>query len=170
MNLKSITFGFENCEIITIEGKYVCQFLVDNFHTYFSRVACNAIEKVDIAETFAIEIAALADGPYNPFGRVEWGSTKFKRFLAYNDITSIQFTLYDDDGENEQTYYYWTKWVGDNEEINDGQYTYLSNLGNLYIVISKDKKFEDFFDKETINDEDAVNLHFDMCDVPRRRE
>lgn len=170
MNLKSITFEFENCEIITIEGKYVCQFLVDNLHTYFARIACNAIDKVDVAETFAIEIAALANGPHNPFGYIEPESTKFKRFLAFDDITSIKFTLCDDDGKNEKTYRYWTEWVGDSDMVNDGQYTYLSNLGNLYIVISKDKKFEDFFDKEEINDTAAVTFNFDMCDVPYREE
>ncbi|MCM1324381.1 MAG: hypothetical protein NC218_09480 [Acetobacter sp.] len=172
MNLKSITFGFENCESITIDGKYVCQFLVDDIHAYFARIACNAITKVDIADTFVIEIAAMADKPYKAFGQLDPTTSKFKRFLAYNDITSIDFTLYNDYGDepNEETYSYWLGWKGDCEEINEAQTTYLSDLGNLYIVVSKDKTFDDYFNKEEINDKDETSFHFDMCDIPYKKE
>lgn len=166
MNLKSITFGFENCEVLTIDGKYVCQFLVDNITKYFARIACNSIDKVEVVNTFIIEIAAGANDPYHPFGLEEscGPNFKFERLLQYNDITSIDFTLQDE--RTEETYTYWLYWGGDSEYSNAAQYTYLSDLGNLYIVVSKDKKFEDYFDKEIINDKNSIDFDFDMCDVP----
>lgn len=164
MKLSKITFGFENCETLTIDGKYVGSFLVEDLTTAFRRIACNSFDKVEIAHTFVIEIAAGADGEHKPFGIKDLETTKFKRLLMYNDITSIDFTL----GEGYETIEasYWLCWVGQQEEVNEGQHTYLSELGNLYIVVSDTKKFEDFFDKETINDKEAVEFDFKMYDIP----
>lgn len=166
MNLKSITFGFENCEVLTIDGKCVGEFLVDNITKYFARIACNSIDKVEVANTFAIEISTSANESYCPFGMKELcgPTTKFGRLLQYNDITSIDFTL--QDGETETTYSYWLYWREGNECLNVAQYTHLSTLGNLYIVVSKDKKFEDFFDEKRINDKHSVKFNFDMCNIP----
>ena len=54
MKLKNITFIFENCDSITIDGKYIGYFLVDDMHTSIERIACNVIERMDTADTFAI--------------------------------------------------------------------------------------------------------------------
>ena len=43
MKLKNITLVFENCDSITIDGKYVGEFIVDDIHTSIERIACNAI-------------------------------------------------------------------------------------------------------------------------------
>ena len=44
MKLKNIVFNFENCDSITIKGKYIGDFLVDDIKTNFKRIASNAIE------------------------------------------------------------------------------------------------------------------------------
>lgn len=47
MKLKNITLVFENCDSITIDGKYVGEFIVDDIHISIERIACNAIERID---------------------------------------------------------------------------------------------------------------------------
>ena len=90
MKLKNITFTFENCEMITIDGKYIGSFLVDEIKTSIQRVACNAIIQMDIAKVIAIEIHKDANKYTNTFGRKLMA---FDRFLEYDDITSIEFEL-----------------------------------------------------------------------------
>lgn len=166
MTLKEITFGFENCEVITIDGKYICGFVVDDLHTCFHRVACNSIEKIEVAYIIAIEISRDADAEYAPFGCRDMTSTKFERLQRYNDITSIDFTLVDENTGKEESHSYWVDWQGDCDEINEAQDTYLSSLGNLYIVIAKDKLIHDFFGGQGIDDKEATITRFKMCDVP----
>ena len=45
---------------------------------------------------------------------------------------------------------------------NKNQKSYISDLGNLYVVISEKEQFEDVFNKEKINDKDVVNFHKEM--------
>lgn len=175
MKLKYITLGLENCDQITIDGKHIGDFIVQDITTKIQRIACNAIERVDIANTFAIEIHKDANKEryqFNQTNCAEWKQATFDRLNKYHDITSIEFELYDDcttetEEENVYTehYFYWVNWTGDSDEINDAQSNYVSKDGHLYIVISADKTIEDFFDKEDIDDSDYIDFHFDMCDV-----
>lgn len=172
MRLKSITLGFENCDWITIDGKYVGQFLVDDLHTEFRRTACNSIEKVETANTFAIEIHKDANKERYQFGQIQYEELKqttFDRLIACNDITSIQFELEENYGElgefaRSENYYYWVNWVGDSDYINEAQTNYISKCGNFYIVIAEGKGTKDFFNMEEINDSEAMEFHFSMYD------
>ena len=49
MRLKYIELTLENCEVVTIDGKYIGDFLVDDISTSISRLACNWVGKVDWA-------------------------------------------------------------------------------------------------------------------------
>jgi hypothetical protein len=176
MKLKYITFCLENCDRITIDGKYIGDFVVKDIKTEIRRIATNAIDRIDIADTFAIEIHKDANKERYPFGQIDkpnWKQMTFDRLVKYSDITSIEFELYDDytDEMEEgavyctECYDYWVVWTGDDDETNDAQSNYVSKDGHLYIVISADKTIEDFFDKEDIDDSDYIDFHFDMCDV-----
>lgn len=173
MKLKNITFVFENCDFVTIDGKYVGDFLVDDIKTSISRIACNAIEKMDTAYTFAIEIHKDANKERYQFGQEQCEDFKqmtFDRFSKVNDITSIQFELEDNyvkEGEcsKVESYDYVIHWTGDNDFVNEAQKSYMSECGNLYIVIADGKNIEDFFDVEGINDEYSMDLHFDFYDI-----
>lgn len=170
MKLKNITFTFENCDMITIDGKYIGDFLVDEIKTSIQRVACNAIIKMDIAKVIAIEIHKDANKKRYQFGCEDWEQMTFDRFLEYDDITSIEFELaeeYVDDGEKPITehYDYFVNWVGDSNMENEAQHSYMSKDNNLYIVISNGKNVEDYFDFEMINDSEYIDFHFEMCDV-----
>ena len=165
--LKSISFSFENCEFITIDGKYVGEFLVDDLKTYFTRLGANCIEKMQKANTIAIEIHKDANVEYCPFGIEDIKGTVFDRFKEWNDITAIEFTLEDQYLEDEEApsseeYCYFVDWVGDSDFVNDAQATYISKDGNLYIVIAKDMGIENFFDLEMINDSEAMDTYWDF--------
>ena len=94
----------------------------------------------------------------------------FDRLSAYNDITSIRIELIEDYVEEGQVqrqehYDYYVKWTGESDDINESQINYMSDCGNFYIVISENKKIDDFFDLEEINDEEYMDFHFSMCNV-----
>lgn len=173
LKIKYIEFIFENCDSIRIEGKYIGDFLVDNLTTSIKRIACNSIEKMDVANTVAIEIHKDANKERYPFGRsnIEYfKEMTFDRLKSYEDITSIQFELEEDyvkEGQSPRREYYdyYVSWTGDNEYVNEAQKTYLSKSGNLYVVIADKKNIEDFFCLEDIEDEEYVDFHFDMLDV-----
>ena len=169
--LKHITFVFENCEYITINGKYVGYFLVDNIETRIARIASNSISKQEIAKTFVIEIHKDADRERYPFDDMVFAEkhTVFERIKSYNDITSIEFVLEENYPEDENSpyteeYSYLVNWIGD-DYTNAAQINYVSDLGHFYIVIKEDAVFSDFFDLDKIHDEESMKFHFAMLEV-----
>lgn len=170
MKLKEITFVFENCECITIDGKYIGDFLVEDIRTSIKRIACNAINKIDVVYTFAIEIHKDANKERCSFGCKDDKELVFDRFNSYTDITRIEFELVDDyveEGQEQivEQYCYYVDWVGDSDYINDAQKNYTSSVGNLYIVIANGKSIEDFFDEEAIDDEEYMDFVCSMYDI-----
>lgn len=164
--LKYITFILENCERITIDGKYVASFLVDDIKTSISGVGSNYIRKMDTANTFVIEIHRDANDTINPFGDPNLGQyLKFDRLSRYDDISSIEFELYDDNNNWGEVYHYYVNWVGDDNYENDAQKSYLSKDNNLYIVIADGKNIKDFFNMEEINDSAYMDVVFSLCEV-----
>lgn len=170
--LKNITFIFENCDSITIDGKYVGYFLVDDLKTSFERIACNCISKTENAGTFAIEIHKDANKERYQFNMTNCKDVKqmtFNRFLC-SDITAIQFILEEDYVEDNKIpradeYSYYVCWTGDSDYYNESQVNYISNDGHLYMTIAKGKSTEDFFNLEEINDSEHIDFHFDMLDT-----
>ena len=176
MKLKNITFVLENCDCFTIDGKYIGDFLVEDIRTSIQRIACNAIMKMDTVHTFAIEIHKDANKERCPFGFEDDKELTFDRLISYNDITQIEFELvehsllvenYVEEMEEPivEHYHYYIHWVGDDDCINDAQKTYISNVGNLYIVIADGKNIEDFFYKENIDDEEHMDFVCSMYDI-----
>lgn len=174
MKLKQITFQLENCDSITIDGKYVGYFLVDELNISFERIACNAIDRIDVANVFAIEIHRDANKERYQFGQDGYEKFKqmvFDRFTRWDDITSIQFELVREcdeltSGLESYDYYdYLIHWVGDSDADNEAQTSYISKDGHLYIVIAEGKTIEDFFNKENIDDSEYMDFHFYMLDV-----
>lgn len=173
MKLKYIELVFENVDSIKIEGKYIGDFLVADLETSIKRIACNSIDKIDVANTVAIEIHKDANKERYQFDQThteDFKQMSFDRIKNCDDITSIQFELEEDYVEEGQVscvehYDYYVNWTGDSEYVNEAQKTYLSKDGNLYIVIADGKKLDDFFDLEEIEDKEYMDFHFDMCYV-----
>lgn len=170
--LKHITFNFENCDSITIDGKYVGGFLVDDIHPYITRVANNAIEKVETANTFAIEIHKNANVEryhHNQTHIEDFKHMTFDRFIAC-DITNIEFVLEDAYPKDAwlpcSAYYsYYVTWTGDSDIYNESQVNYISKDGHLYITIADGKSIENFFDLDAINDNEHMDYVWEMYGV-----
>lgn len=159
----TIEFVFENCECFEIESKHFGMFQMSNIQTKIMRIACNAINKFQTAHSIALEIFSEANIDYNPFGSVEVNK-KFDRLLAWRDITSI-ILHYDDNSEESYYVDYNEEYEGALGAENLNQHTYKSKLGNLYIVIEKDKNIDDYFDSQEIESEESMNFSKTMiCD------
>lgn len=162
--IKELVIGFENCEDITIPRNGIGEFLLDKIHPVVRRMACNSISKYWAASEVVMEIFKEADRTYHPFGCLDESNT-LKRLSAFSDITSISVSYTDG---TEETYL-----VDYDEGENEGQLgaenvnedIYISDLGNVYIVIAKGKKVEDYFDKEFINNVKTTELRKDMMDI-----
>ena len=162
MKLKEITFTLENCDYITINGKYIGDFLVDEINTSIQRIAVNAIEQMDVANVVAIEIHKDANKERYHFLQTGWEDGKhmtFDRLIEYDDITRIEFKL------DDKSYGYYVNWVGDSDYENEAQSIYISKDGHLYLIIAKDKVVSDFFNMNEIDDSEYMDFHFDMLDV-----
>lgn len=153
MKLKYIEFTFENCDAIRIDGEYIGAFLVEDIKTSIERIACNSIDKIDVAKTVAIEILKAANKERYQFGLIqdeELRQMTFDRFRKWDDITNIQFELTEDLVKNTKPpyiehYNYYVDWTGDSEYTNEAQKTCIDDDGNLCILIADGKKIEDIF-------------------------
>lgn len=156
-DVKSIGFGFENCEYFSIDAKYFGAFELTDFFTSIYRASCNAIIKMNLIETVVMEIFSEGNGQYKPFGVGDEVNNFFDRLQTYDDITSISVT-YNDDTVEEYYVTYKEEVEGQLGSPNVLQHTYMNKFGDLYIVISKDKGIFDFFDKEEINNKENIDF------------
>lgn len=155
-NVKIIEFVFENCECLEIEAKYFGGVHLDDIRTSIARIACNSIAKMQTVHSAVFEIFSEANTEYAPFGSQSDKMVKFDRLVAWDDITQI-IVHYED---NQEEVYY----VDYDDDGNDGlgapnknQKSCISALGNLYLVIEKDKNIGDYFDENDIDNEEEVD-------------
>lgn len=159
-HIKEIEFVFENCEVISFKPEELGEFHIGNIKECINRVACNSIAKSKVADDIAIEIFKKAQ--FKP-SVMESGKNIdcFKRISDFHDITHFNL-MYTDNTED----YISVVWEEDekNDDINLLQKSMLSDLGNLYIIISSDKTkdVKDYFDMEEINDKDNMEFKEDM--------
>lgn len=157
-NIKEISLILENCEVITIPGKYIGDIYLRDIRTSVERVACNAIVKMNTCHEFGIEIHGDANHePYLIFGHKPTErdmQTIFDRLLAYKDITQVEITFCADEeygAEKEETLHYHLHWADGCEYTNMLQSAKLSRRGDLYIVVSDSgKSVTDVFEEAVI--------------------
>lgn len=142
MRINKLTFGLENCDSISFDGKYIGNFYLGKIKTEIKRIAINAIEKMDLCKEFYVEIHGDGNQPYCPFGIGSESELPFTRLTSFDDITSIEIE-YEEDGKVE-TFNYIVVWSGDNECNNNNQDAIIGSNGNLYIKIGR-KDFSDYF-------------------------
>lgn len=168
MKLNSIEFIFENCDCIEISGAYVGDFIVDDIVTSIQRIACNSIEEMQTAKTIAMEIHKDANKPRYEFEQEQINSFRqmtFDRFTAYNDVTAIEFELFNEHTNELKHFHYYVDWCGDSDYENSAQSVYISKQGNLYLVIKDGMNVLNMFDVENIDDEEYMNYKFSMYDL-----
>lgn len=152
MTLNKIRFILDNCDVIEIDGKYIKNILIDNINKKFCQFS-NSFEEIETCNLFFIEISKEANIEYSQLGIKKDKIKKFKRLLC-NDITSIQFTV----KENNKMYRYFVKWSNKNDTQNEYSQTYISELGNCYILIDELKTLEEFVDFDLINDKEFMEI------------
>lgn len=165
MKLTDITFIFENCDCITINGCYVGDFVIDDIKTSIERIASNSIEEMITAHTIAIEIARDANKLRYQFDQEQFEDYKqmtFDRFKEYSDITAIEFDLFDENTNELKHFYYYVDWCGNSDYENSAQSAYVSKQGNLYLVIKDGMNVLNMFDVEHIDDEEYMKHKFSM--------
>lgn len=161
MNLKEITFIFENCDSITVSGKYIGEFWLSKMKECFGRLAVNHFGSFKVCEQMIIEIHRDADRvrhvfdspfPYNPH-------SVFER-LSAGDITSVDAVL-----ENGETVSCSVPWNPDDEYTNSWQVSKISKAGHLYISIGEKSNFDEVFPSEEIDDIDTAAFRMDMMGI-----
>lgn len=167
MLIKELTFIFENCEEMTIDGRYIGDFWMKDLTTEISRIACNHVGPINICRDFFVELHKDADKPYRGFGLGRYEST-FNRLRNYSDITQVEVILYDQYAdhpeETEIKKHYYLDWLDGNRVENSAQTDYLAATGWLYIRV---KDGEDAFSAigEEVEDEDYADAVSDMYDI-----
>ncbi|KON87408.1 hypothetical protein AF332_11605 [Sporosarcina globispora] len=154
MNFKSIDLVLENCEVITVERKYMGHLYMSNFNTTISRHDKKLLSS-EVVNEFAIEIHRSLDETTNKQGLFDKYSP-IERLRKYSDITQIEIT-YEDNSKK----HVYTHWHDEDEYDNRYQKSKLNNFGDLYIVISEAKDIDYYFQDETINDSDMVEWNWD---------
>ena len=168
MKLTDVTFIFENCDCVTINGCYIGDFVIDDIKTSVERIASNSIEEMITAHTVAVEIARGANKPRYQFDQEQFEDHKqmtFDRFKEYSDITAIGFNLFNEHTNEVKHYHYYVNWCGDSDYENTAQSVYISKPGNLYLVIKNETNVLQFFDVNTIDDEEHMKFKFTMYDI-----
>lgn len=141
MDIKQITFGLENCDAITIDGKDISRLKIDNIGRSIRKVGSVYVSNSYIAKDFAIKIDKRANIRYKQFGCLA-ETYIFARLTSFPDIVDVVVTLIDDDGSVSK-YSILLDWAGDSDEINEAQTTCFNESGDLYIVVSKNEQASD---------------------------
>lgn len=161
-NIKFITTEFENCEWLTFPTTVFGECHLDNISTSIDRVATNAICKSVFAQEIALEI-------FFPEAESEYIASEFfgekytilQRLTSYRDITHITLT-YQDGSKETFAVDYKDEVEGQLGSDNKNQKNYISECGNLYIIIAANKGIKDFFNIELINIKENMELKKDL--------
>lgn len=161
-NIKYITIEFENCECITFPIAVFGECHLSNISTSIDRVAMNAIRKSVFAREIALEI--FFPEAENEYTANEFFGEKYtilQRLTSYRDITHITLT-YQDDSKETFAVDYEDEVEGQLGSNNKNQKNYVSECGNLYIVIDANKEVKDFFNTDFINNKEIIKFRKDM--------
>lgn len=158
-SVKSIDIVLENCEVYTFPKEDIGYIELSDIREEIIRCACNSINKYKTIHCVNMEL-------FDTHRRQEYCfdsnvvADVFERIAEGNDITQIH-VKYEDDTEE--------CYLVDYNELNEAlgapnkyQQSYISDLGNLYIVINEKEQIEDVFSKEEINDKEVLEYHREM--------
>lgn len=171
--IKDLYFTLENCEEIHIPKNSIGDLHIGGLREVINRIACNSISKYSVADEFAIELYRDSGINYTTEGLFLFDEdiTKksemdhvFDRLTNFKDITQVIVKFEDDSSEEYDVNYH----EEDAEALgsdNRNEKVYVSELGNLYIVIEAGKTIEDYFKMDEINDKEYVDFLKDMRNI-----
>lgn len=148
--IKEVEFIFENLESVTFPSNVIGTLEIDDIGLRVARVACNAFERYMKAGDFAIEIFKEGDTQNAIYGK-SW----IWRIAKFHDITSVIVRYH---GGKEDTFRLIYACENDDTDENLYQKNYVSDCGNLYIVVHPSKTIDDYFDIQRLDDEE--HMHF----------
>ena len=154
-NVKKIVIGFENVETMVFPADAVGHIYVDGLHTGIAGLVCESVGRYHHCDALALEIFSEGNTAYEPFGVTEPGVRKFDRLLKYHDVVDI--SIFYDDGTEDDVYVQYEE--GERADENILQKTWVSDLGNLYIVIGEDVNLANFFDIQECNNAEIVSYY-----------
>lgn len=160
--IEKVEIVLENCEVITVEGKYIGDFICEDIKHSINRIACNSINESYVCKNFSMSIhrsCALNDNEEWTMGTLDRKRNPLERINNYRDITSIYIHFTDEKKEPKHIY---VKWNDDCEWSNYYQKTHINQFGDLFIVVSEDLKFSDVFDMREIEDKNSINWIWKM--------
>lgn len=147
--LSKVEFGLENCEVISIDGEYIGNFSVRDMKNHINK-HYNGIMHMTTCDLFSIAINRNANAKLEAFDDDE--RMIFER-LSSGDICSVDL-IYDDESKDS----FYVDWVGESDYKNEGQKTYVSKLGDLFIVVSKDENVDTVFKHWNIDEDGAMDM------------
>lgn len=152
MKIKSIKFYFENFDHVDIDGKYIGSIYMSDFNQMIIGYGM-AVSKVNNVNKLALCIHKNANVQVVP--NYMEGAPMYYTFdrLDYGDITSVDIEF--DEGAVES---YHVDYQEDENGYNSCQKTYVSDIGNLHLVIDAWRDVENYWD-DTI-DQKEFNV---MC-------
>lgn len=158
-SVKSIDIVLENCEVYTFPTEDIGYFEMSDIREEICRLACNSIEKDKTVHCLKMEIFDTHRLQEDYFD-INVVADVFKRIAEHNDITQIYINY--EDGTEEQYLVEYNELTEALGAPNKNQKSYISELGNLYVVIDKDITIEDVFNMKEINNEEAVKFDREM--------
>ena len=156
-NIESIILHCENCESLEVEGRHIGEIFIIDIKENICKHG-SGIRHYKTCEDFVLEINSDANKRYKTFGLMS-DDTLFDRITNQKDIVSITIK-YNDRSIDDDIYVQYKE--KETFLSNEYQNVYMSNLNHLYIVCSKEKIINDYFDISYINDEKAMNIHWKM--------
>lgn len=164
MKLKEIVIGCENCDGVTIKGKYVKGIYLGEIKESYVGFG-DDIEKRKKIKDFALYIDKNANVQGKTRGEFSGYSNAFERIGLGKDVTGIMLVFeghhdYDTTTIKQNFSVEWTN-KNDRQAWNPAQDAYITEAGDLCLVISKKKKVKDFFHilKDDDEDEEYVGFH-----------
>ena len=151
-DIKAIEFVFENCECVTIEAPYIGDVLIEGIETSIRRVAVNCICESTSCKRFEVAISKEANVENESYGEK---IRKLSRINDWDDVTSI-FLKYEDGSEKEIL----VPWVGESDDNNEAQSSFIDKYGNLYLVINEE--CQNVLDIYTDDMMEQMNRDFDF--------
>ena len=145
MKLKCLTFEFDNFDVHTIDRRFVDFLSVGGIEAESVRFLDGESGTIEFAGSVAAEISCKANTVHrneNAGGREYYPF----RWLSCGNVSHVSFETEGDD----KVYRYPVRW-SDHPSVNSFQKSFISEHGNMYIVIDKDRGVEDFFNMERIN-------------------
>ena len=146
MNISKIELVLENCEVVSVDAKYIGKIIARDIFPSIENDGYDDIKPRFYCYTFGIEIHKDLN-KYGVIQSYEYLPSVFDRLTCIYDIAQV--VVYYKDGIKET---YFTDFEG--EEENENQESYISAAGHLYIIISGIYSLDDMFDENILDNPD----------------